>query len=90
MDKPDLELCSNAELIDELLNRETFQGILIFKESDFKGSYRKATWILKGMNLGSRNIAVILDHFSEDCWADANADDDSEPGEIIDGDPESD
>lgn len=35
----DLELCTTEQLIDELVRRQTFLGVLIHSEGDWKGHW---------------------------------------------------
>lgn len=55
----DLELASNDELIEELLRRPTFRGVILWQSEQFRGR-GEDEWKWRSMNCDAREIVGLL------------------------------
>jgi hypothetical protein len=68
MEPSELELVSTSELIDELLRRKTFLGVLVHSEEELKADGWQGTRLFKvrfNDNLSAAEAARLLDVVAE-------------------------
>lgn len=64
----DLELCTTRELIEELVRRQTFLGVIVHAEEEFKSRHwnrQRRFKVLFNANLSTEQACGLLDRVSE-------------------------
>jgi hypothetical protein len=75
MNPEDLELFSTQELVDELMRRQTFLGVVIHSEEDFKNDQWSAERIFKihfNGNLGAEEACRLLSRVADHMESSSN------------------
>lgn len=74
----DLFQYTNEELLNELLNRTTFRGIIISQRGDYKGIF-EPHWRYDYNNIESDRLPGILNYFSDVLTRLKNTESEAEP-----------